>query len=244
MQSSDLTVYAGCILHEPVRWTSAATVVPVFCGTKRWRAMPEQLTQRMGESKWEYDDGPKSVDNAYWADLSCIQTVLRLTQDQPEDALIGNAQYRRSWLEDAIQPSDSSVLYVPDPAHFGCSLRQQFEGGHLGLPGYEMTMEAASQGLFPLSADQIDLVWQQNTFHGCLMARGPRRLYAPFMTMLLDEFCAPLWQKYELNFRRQQGYNQRGIAFIAERLFTAMVLYRDVLNLGPIKSAPIVFHGK
>jgi len=244
MQSSDLTIYAGCILHEPVRWSSAAKVVPVFCGAKRWRATPKQLVSDMPCPKWEYDDGPKSIDNAYWADLSCIETVLRLTQDFDGSRLIGNAQYRRSWQEEAIVPSSSSVLYVPHPAQFGCSLKQQFEGGHNGLPGYEMTMEVASRGLLPLSADQLDKVWRQNTFHGCLMARGPKYLYEPFMAMLLEGFCMPLWKDYEQQFRQQQGYNQRGIAFIAERLFTAMVLYRDALRLGPIESAPIVFHGQ
>lgn len=244
MITADLTIYAGCILNEPVRWSSEATVVPVLCGAQRWRAMPEQLTRRMDGAGWVYDNGPMSIDNAYWADLSCINTILRLTEDCPDATLIGNAQYRRSWQEDALAPSNVCTLYVPSPAEFNCSLEQQFRGGHGGLPGYEMTMEAASAGLFPLSADQLDKVWQQNIFHGCLMARGPKVLYHPFMNMLLHDFCVPLWNRYEDQFKQQQGYNQRGIAFIAERLFTAMVFYRDFLSLGPIETAPIVFHDK
>jgi len=62
--------------------------------------------------------------------------------------------------------------------------------------------------------------------------------------MLLHDFCVPLWNRYEDQFKQQQGYNQRGIAFIAERLFTAMVFCRDFLSLGPIETAPIVFHDK
>lgn len=242
MNPENLTIYAGTILGHPVRWESQCAVVPVLCGRKQLRAMDEQVKAMLKSDEYIFDDGEPSFYNKHWADLSCIKTVLQAEFNAASDKQIGNAQYRRAWSEDAIAPSNPDVLYVPEPAVFGCSLREQFEAGHSGFPGYELSMEAARKGLFPLSESQLGEVWNQNQFHGCLMARGPARLYLPFMNTLISSFCWPLWSEYKDVFVSFSGYNTRGLAFLAERLFTAMVLYRDKLWLGEIQTAPIVFY--
>lgn len=242
MEPKNLTIYAGTVLGRPVRWTSQCKIVPVLCGRKQLRAMDRQVEAMLGSNKYVFDDGEPSVYNKNWADLSCIETVLQKEFNSELNKQIGNAQYRRAWAEDAIEPSNPDVLYVPEPAVFGCSLKEQFKAGHAGFPGYELSMEAAHNGLFPLSEDELSQVWNQNQFHGCLMARGPARLYLPFMNTLISSFCWPLWSEYKDVFVSFSGYNARGLAFLAERLFTAMVLYRDKLGLGEIQTAPIVFY--
>lgn len=241
MANSELTIYAGCFAEHFLKYQSQYKTIPVFCGTRQWRATKKQLVGNYDPNDYIFDDGFLSCENNYWADLSCIGTILE--QDIADDALIGNAQYRRSWDEEAVAKSDSATLYVPEPAFFSYSLKEQFQRGHGDLAGYELSIEAAKSGLLPLSADELDSVWQQNQLHGCLMARGPKRLYFPFMDMLINQFCWSIWNINPDYFLSQSGYNQRGIAFIAERMFTAMVMYRGKLNLGAIQTAPIVFHG-
>lgn len=232
MQETDLTIYAGCLASEPIRWKSKANVVQVLLGSQEW----------LVPTNSQYVTDTSNRSNKHWADLCCIETLLHDLNENCNTGFVGNAQYRRSWHEDYLAPSADDTLYVPEPALFHCSLKQQFQDGHRGLRGYEMTMEAAQLGLLPLSAEEMDAVWQQNNFHGCLMARGLKLQYQKMMTMLIEEFCEPIWNRFSLELTSHSGYNQRGMAFIAERLMTAMILYRNKLNLGPIETAPIVFH--
>ena len=39
----------------------------------------------------------------------------------------------------------------------------------------------------------------------------------------------PIWEENKSAFLKIEGYDKRAIAFIAERLITGMVLYRDKL---------------
>jgi hypothetical protein len=54
----------------------------------------------------------------------------------------------------------------------------------------------------------------------------------------------PIWENNKEVFLQIQGYDKRALAFIAERLITGMVLYRDQLFPGmKIATAPIGFIG-
>ena len=78
-------------------------------------------------------------------------------------------------------------------------------------------------------------------FIGCNMARGPQEHYRFFMTTLRKALF-PIWENNKEVFLRIQGYDKRALAFIAERLITGMVLYRDQLFPGmKIATAPIGF---
>mgnify|MGYP001099370538 FL=1 len=73
------------------------------------------------------------------------------------------------------------------------------------------------------------------------MARGPRSQYQKFMTTLFDALM-PIWEDNKESFLKIEGYDKRAIAFIAERLITGLVLYRDKLFPGMnIATAPISF---
>jgi hypothetical protein len=73
--------------------------------------------------------------------------------------------------------------------------------------------------------EEIDKVWEQNLFIGCNMARGPLQHYKQFFTTLFVGLI-PLWEEHR-HFFPLKGYDKRAIAYIAERLITGMVLYRD-----------------
>ena len=52
----------------------------------------------------------------------------------------------------------------------------------------------------------------------------------------------PIWEENKESLLQIKGYDKRAIAFIAERLITGMVLYRDRLFPGMnIATAPIGF---
>jgi hypothetical protein len=133
------------------------------------------------------------------------------------------------------------VLYVPEPAVFTCTLEQQFYGGHSEFDAPAITRELADTGAWAFTREEIDKLWAQNLFIGCNMARGPKQHYKQFMTTLF--VCLlPIWEKHKEHFLSIEGYDKRALAFIAERLLTGLVLYRDKFFPGmTIETAPIGF---
>ena len=162
--------------------------------------------------------------NPQFGELSCIQWIVNNAQQ----ANIGNAQYRRNWVEPDSEWYDERTLYVPEFATFSCSLEQQFYGGHSAFDAPLITRALADTGKWLFSREQIDNIWAQNMFIGCNMARGPREQYQKFMTTLFSALM-PIWEENKSAFLKIEGYDKRAIAFIAERLITGMVLYRDKL---------------
>ena len=73
------------------------------------------------------------------------------------------------------------------------------------------------------------------------MARGASTHYKQFMGALLAAL-EPIWKKHKEQFLCIEGYDKRALAFIAERLITGMVLYREKLFPSMnIATAPIGF---
>ena len=154
---------------------------------------------------------------------------------------IGNAQYRRNWLEPKDQWYDGNTLYFPEPALFNCTLEQQFYGGHFDFDAPAITRDIADSGEWIFSRKEIDCIWSQNSFIGCNMARGASTHYKQFMGALLAAL-EPIWKKHKEQFLCIEGYDKRALAFIAERLITGMVLYREKLFPSMnIATAPIGF---
>lgn len=192
------------------------------------------------EKGYVFDDEGQSFLsplNPQLGELSCIQWIV----NNAKQLNIGNAQYRRNWIEPGNEWYDDNTLYVPEFATFSCSLEQQFYGGHSSFDAPLITRTLADTGQWLFSREQIDKLWKQNLFIGCNMARGPRSQYQKFMTTLFDALM-PIWENHKESFLKIEGYDKRAIAFIAERLITGMVLYRD--KLFPemnIATAPIGF---
>lgn len=201
-----------------------------------------QLTQEerlaLKEEGYVFDDDNAycSTLNPWWGELSCIHWMIV----NASEGNIGNAQYRRNWLEPENEWYSANTLYVTEPARFGCSLEQQFRGGH-SFDGIKITLDLARSGKWAFSEEEIQAVWNQNLFHGCLMARGPIAAYKQFMTTLFS--CLfPIWEKHQEEFLLIKGYDKRALAFLAERIMTGLVLHRDKFFPGmDIQTAPIGF---
>lgn len=237
MQPSDCAIYAVCIPGKEVRYSSLAQLIPIMGGACKLSLKEREDLRQKG---YVFDDEGQSFLsplNPQLGELSCIQWIV----NNAEQMNIGNAQYRRNWVEPCAEWYDDNTLYVPEFATFDCSLEQQFYGGHSAFDAPLMTRALADTGQWLFSREETDKLWKQNLFIGCNMARGPREQYQKFMTTLFSALM-PIWDKNKESLLQIEGYDKRAIAFIAERLITGMVLYRD--KLFPemnIATAPIGF---
>lgn len=235
MQPSDLTIYAVGMPHLPIRYESASTLIPLCAHAS---SISDDDRQRLTAEGWLFDDTGTNISslNPWWGELTAIYWLLN-NVDSP---LLGNAQYRRYWQEDAIAASDESVLYVTETCTFGCSLATQFCGGH-SFRGIEMTMAAAERGTLPFSAAEMSAIWQQNNFYGGPMIRGPLKHYKAFMNIFFD--CLwPVWEQNKEEIKTLTGYDQRAMAFMGERLMAGIILMRDkFLPDVPMLCAPLHF---
>lgn len=236
MEPSDSTIYAVCIPGEQVRYTARSRIVPIMGGAYK---LPDHKRAWLRSEGYEFDDENAFLSplNQYYGELSCIHWMIVNASEKN----IGNAQYRRNWLEPEDQWYDADTLYVPEAAEFGCSLEEQFYGGHKDFDAPAITREFADSGEWLFSREEMDAIWAQNRFIGCNMARGSVADYKRFMTILFSALL-PIWNKHEKQFMRIKGYDKRALAFIAERVMTGMVLYRDRILPGmKIATAPIGF---
>jgi hypothetical protein len=237
MQPIDSTIYAVCVKDQPVRYSSRSRIIPLLAHACALSSEERAAYKAMG---YEMDDENAHLSevNPYFAELSCIEWILN---NSSEDN-IGNAQYRRNWEEDENLMYDPEVLYVPQAARFGFSLAQQFVGGHQ-FPGVGMTMAMSMKGGWPFTKEEMEKVWEQNEFHGCLMARGSQENYKRFMRLLM-ECMVPLWETFKNQLVDIEGYDRRSIAFMAERVMTGLILYRGKFFPDmTIHTAPIGFVG-
>jgi hypothetical protein len=237
MKPSDLTVYAVSPHGTPIRYTTEATLVPLCAHAT---TLEKVKRQELEESGWLFDDYKDNIStlNPWFAELTGIFTIIHYGSP----GLIGNAQYRRRWKEDALAPSDENMLYVPGPAIFGCSVAEQMAAGHSSFDGRAMMLEATTSWGYPLGSQDIEKVLNQNYFYGCLMARGPSDQYKIFMKMLL-RCLTPIWRTHKEQIMKIEGYDRRAMAFIAERMMTALIMHRGKLFDFEIMSAPIEFIG-
>jgi hypothetical protein len=236
MKPSDYTIYAVCIQNEKVRYEAQSKIIPIMGGACNIVDAERRALRKQG---YMFDDEGAFISslNRRWGELSCVHWMLL----NAEEANIGNAQYRRNWIEPKSGWYAEDVLYVPEPAVFSCTLEQQFYGGHSEFDAPAITRELADTGAWVFTREEIDKLWAQNLFIGCNMARGPKQHYKQFMTTLF--VCLlPIWEKHKEHFLSIEGYDKRALAFIAERLLTGLVLYRDKFFPGMnIETAPIGF---
>jgi hypothetical protein len=237
MQPSDLTIYAVSLHGSPIRYTTEARLVPMCAHAVTLEA--EKRKQLVSDGWW-FDDYGENIShlNPWFGELTAIFGIVHYDTSE----FVGNAQYRRRWREQALAPSSDNVLYVPEPAVFGVSLAEQMAQGHTSFDGAAMMLEAATTIDFPLTVQDIEKVLRQNYFYGCLMARGPSQEYKHFMSILL-QCMAPIWHNNSDKIMALQGYDRRAIAFMAERMMTAIILCREKLFDFEIMTAPIEFIG-
>lgn len=238
MQAKDWHLFVMCHDGHLPRYTSTATIHPMRVNASTVNIY-DQID--LAHSGWKLDCQGDNISelNKWWSELTGIYWIVNNASEE----FIGNAQYRRKWRDDGLDPSSSSVLYIPEPEHFHCSVAEQYAGGHQGMDGLDQVLLAASRKQLPLSPEEFEAAFNQNIFYGHIMARGHCELYRQFMRTLLD--CMwPIWDNAKESIYQIEGYNRRYISFLAERVMTALVLHRDKVWPGlQIETAPIQFFG-
>lgn len=214
-----------------------APMTPVIAGatylSKERRSFYEQYGFAMDDT-----GGNISCLNPWFGDL----TLLYWTWKNAKEDYLGVCQYRRPWEEQDLLASEEDVLYVPSPAMFG-SVEQQYMECHSVFNAPLFTRELAKQGRIPLTCEMVDEAWRQQKFYGCNMVRGPKELFDKYCSLVFATMM-PLWEEHQELCRSFDGYQQRSIAFTAERLITAIILNSEYF-FGPekVKEARIGFIG-
>jgi hypothetical protein len=238
MQAKEYQIYVACHGDNEPRYSSLASLHRMKLNAYAFSA-EEQL--RLRNDGWLLDNTGRNISelNKWWAELTGIYWVVNNATNE----FIGNAQYRRKWQDNALPPSLPSVLYIPDALPLPFSVRSQYQRGHVGMDGLEQALKAADRRQLPLSRKQLEQAFEQNIFYGHIMARGHHANYCLFMQTLID--CMwPIWEHAREQIMNIEGYNARYIAFLSERIMTALVLHRDKIWPGlEIQTAPMQFIG-
>lgn len=236
MQAKDWHIYVMCHGENEPRYSSTASL---HCMRLEAESLPMEEQLQLSCAGWTLDNGGHNIStyNKWWSELTGVYWLINNATDE----YLGNAQYRRQWSDEALAPSDPSVLYIPHPEHFGFSVARQYREGHVGMDGLNQALLAADRGQMPISREDLELAFNQNIFYGHIMARGAHANYCQFMQTLLD--CMwPIWDNAQESIKQIEGYNCRYISFLAERVMTALILHRDKVWPGlSIETAPINF---
>ena len=238
MRPEDYHIYVMCHGDKKPRYSSEATLQPMKLNAN---ALPIEEQINLEKAGWQLDNKGDHISelNKWWAELTGIYWMLNNASNE----FIGNAQYRRRWQDNALSPSSPYVLYIPDALPLPFSVKIQYQQGHVKMDGLEQALRAADRGQMPITKEQLEQAFEQNIFYGHIMARGHHVNYSLFMQTLLD--CMwPIWEHCCQRIMQIEGYNARYMAFLSERIMTALVLHRDKVWPGlDIQTAPIQFVG-
>lgn len=238
MQAKNYQIYVMCHGANTPRYSSDATLHPMRLGAS---SLSDGALNLLAANGWKNDCTGCHISglNKWWAELTGVYWLVNNCTDE----FLGNAQYRRKWKDIALAPSTESVLYIPEELPLPFSVASQYRQGHIGMDGIEQALMAADRGQLPLTRQDMERSFEQNIFYGHIMARGANANYCAFMQLLI-ECMWPIWDHAETSIRKIEGYNTRYIAFLSERIMTALVLHRDKIWPGmEIQTAPIEFIG-
>ena len=238
MLNSSPALYC-CSLHErPPRYeVRHGSLIKVLAGAS---AFDQNVKQQYKDNGWLMDDDGEHISplNSIFGDL----TVLYWMWKNLDDPFLGICQYRRPWIEDDVAKSEDGVLYVPEPALFG-NMRHQYESSHGQFPAYQISIDLANRKRIPLTVDMLQHSWNQGVFHGCNMARGPKWLFDLYCELVFETMM-PFYEENKNLCESLNGYQRRSIAFTAERMITALLIYRNhFFGEGKVKDARIGFTG-
>lgn len=235
MQAKDWHIYAARLKDQQITYSSPSTTIPTVVGA---HSLNNEERCALRDAGHAFDDEGYHISqlNPFFCELTAVYWFMNNTEHE----YVGNAHYRRKWADEDIEHSEEGVLYVSDSAHFGCTLKEQFLGGHAGFDAPAMTVSLAERGLLPFTASEMEAVWNQKVFHGCQMVRGPRQLHSQFMTVMFD--CLwPFWYEHRDEIEAMEGYNRRMMGFVGERMMTGLILLRDNFFDFPIATSRVIY---
>ncbi len=228
-------LYCCCIDQHPPRFSSMVPMTPVIAGATYLSDDRRLSCEQQG---FGMDDTGKNISclNPWFGDL----TLLYWAWMNSSEDYLGVCQYRRPWVEEDLLTGEAEVLYVPPPAVFS-SVEQQYMDCHSIFNAPLFSRELAKQGRIPLTHEMVDKTWRQQKFYGCNMARGPKALFDKYCALVFETMM-PLWEEHQELCQSFSGYQQRSIAFTAERLITAIILNSEYFfGPGKVKEARIDF---
>lgn len=238
MQNKNPSLYCCCLHEQPPRYeVKQGRLINVLASAS---SFDEGVKQQYKQQGWMLDDSGENISplNSIFGDL----TVLYWMWKNAKDDFLGICQYRRPWVEEDIVNAEDGVLYVPEPAFFG-NIKSQYESSHGCFPAYKVSIDLANRKRIPLTVDMLEYTWNQGFFHGCNMARGPKWLFDRY-SELVFETVMPFYEENLNLCESLQGYQRRSIAFVAERMITALLVYRNhFFGEGKVKDARIGFFG-
>ena len=229
--------YCCCIPGRPPRFYSIAPLTPIMAGAVYLSQAEKEFYTEKG---WIMDDEGDNISylNPYFGDLTTLYWVWKNAKDDN----LGVCQYRRPWTDEELLNSASDILYTPKCVFFK-SMEEQYVDWHPVFPAPDLTRDLAHRGLIPLTFEMINEAWKQDRFYGCNMVRGPKELFDKFCELVFATIM-PLWEENRELCMSICGYQQRSIAFAAERLITAIILNADYFfGPGKVQEASTGFTG-
>jgi hypothetical protein len=177
--------------------------------------------------------------NPYFGDLTSLYWVWKNVVD--ENA--GVCHYRRFWDEDEIINSNPNVLYVKKQILWNCNMaRQYYESHGVGIDAPRTLYNLSVKNKIPINLDMLDIMWDNNIIYTCNMIRGPKKLFDQFCEILFS-ILFPLWEEIKDDVFKLDIYQRRSIAFIAERIVTAIVLNSEYFfGKDKIKESSVHFY--
>lgn len=210
----DIHLYAVAHANKPITFQSVATI-----------------------HRFNADKDYKPELNTYWSELTCMEWMdLHCTED-----FQGVANYRRCFTDEAILSTKEDVLYIPERFYLHQSISEHWHGCH--SPTYKIpnqTLELARQNKLPLTEEMLSSFWNGNRLHPILMHYGNKDLVKKYRNLLF-ECMLPIWEAYKDEYQYLQGYPQRWLGYLTERIQSALIINSDYFFADlKIEEAPMV----
>ena len=121
MRAEDHHLYVMCHGDNEPRYSSSASLHWMKLGAESL-SMDQQ--EKFNHAGWILDNTGHNISsyNKWWSELTGIYWLINNATDE----FIGNAQYRRQWRDEALEPSREDTLYIPEPEKFPFSIAQQY----------------------------------------------------------------------------------------------------------------------
>jgi hypothetical protein len=120
MQAEDWHVYVMCHGNNEPRYSSSASLHRMRLGAE---SLPHEELLQLSHAGWTLDNSGQNIStyNKWWSELTGIYWLVNNATEE----FIGNAQYRRQWADEGLEPSSPLVVYIPEPERFGFSIARQ-----------------------------------------------------------------------------------------------------------------------
>lgn len=191
------------------------------------------------QKQFLFDDDGDNISNLNWTfgDLTGTYYVWKNTNHE----FVGHNQYRRFWNETTIFELEENTLYHSSAWEFGnLSCAGQYIQCHQQDALNALSaLETIAKKRF--NKEHVHTLYQINHINACNMFFGHKLVYDKFCEVLF-EIMFDVYHEAEHFIRKIVGYNQRMIAFLAERVMTSLI-HNHKYFFGNTKMVPVPIYG-